>query len=96
MGCDWWWRVFGERNCRLLDALKQWLQGGDGLRFVVPCYCGMQVQIARRLRVAARWSWVAIGGDVLQNGRRLITVGSRWSWVASGCAVLLGNASADC
>ena len=25
-----------------------------------------------------------------------ITVGSRWSWVASGCAVLLGNATADC
>ena len=32
----------------------------------------------------------------LQIARRLITVGSRWSWVVSGCAVLLGNATADC
>ena len=28
MGCDYWCGVFGECNCRLLDALKRWLQGG--------------------------------------------------------------------
>ena len=33
---------------------------------VALCYWGMQLQIARRLiMVAARWSWVAIGGAVL-------------------------------
>ena len=66
MGCDWWCRVSGECNCRLLDALSRWAQGGHGLRLVVPCYWGMQLQIARRLKpVVSRWSWVAIGGAVL-------------------------------
>ena len=66
MGCDWWCRVIGECNCRLLDALSRWAQGGHGLRLVVPCYWGMQLQIARRLiTVGSRWSWVAIGGAVL-------------------------------
>ena len=61
MGCDWWWRVIGEYNCRLLDALERWSQGGHGLRLVVACYWGMQLQIARRLvTVASRWSWVAM------------------------------------
>ena len=49
MGCDWWCRVIGECNCRLLDALSRWAQGGHGLQLVVPCYWGMQLQIARRL-----------------------------------------------
>ena len=32
----------------------------------MPCYWGMQLQIARRLiTVASRWSWVASGGAVL-------------------------------
>ena len=42
------------------------MQGVFGLRVVVPCYWGMQLQIARRLiTVASRWSWVAMGGAVL-------------------------------
>ena len=66
MGCDWWRRVIGECSCRLLDVLSRWAQGGHGLRLVVACYWGMPLQIARRLiMVAARWSWVAIGGAVL-------------------------------
>ena len=43
-------RVIGECNCRLLDALSRWAQGGHGLRVVAPCYWGMQ--------------WVASGGAV--------------------------------
>ena len=31
-----------------------------------PCYCGMQLQIARRrAMVGSRWPWVADGGAVL-------------------------------
>ena len=29
-------------NCRFLDALLWWSQGGYGLRLVAPCYQGMQ------------------------------------------------------
>ena len=58
--------IIGDCNCRLLDALQRWLQGAHGLLVVALCYWGMQLQIARRLiMVAARWSWVAIGGAVL-------------------------------
>ena len=30
LGSDWCWCVIGERNCRLLDALERWVQGGAG------------------------------------------------------------------
>ena len=42
------------------------MQGGAGERLVLPCYWGMQLQIARRLiTVGARVRWVAIGAAVL-------------------------------
>ena len=42
------------------------LQDGPGLRLVVPCYQGMQLQIARRLKtVVSRCSWVVSGCAVL-------------------------------
>ena len=50
MGCEWLRCVIGECNCRLLDALSRWAQGGHGLRVVAPCYWGRQ--------------WVASGGAV--------------------------------
>ena len=41
--------TIGEGNCRLLDALYWWAQGGHGSRVVALCYWGKQLQIARRL-----------------------------------------------
>ena len=38
--------IIGGSNCKLLDALQQWAQGGNGLQMVAPCYWGMQLQIA--------------------------------------------------
>ena len=66
MGCEWWRCVIGECNCRLLDALEWWSQGGHGWQMVALCYWKMQLQIARRfITVVSRWSWVASGGAVL-------------------------------
>ena len=68
----------------------------------VPCYWGMQLQIARRLvMVGSRRQWVAMvvpcyWGMQLQIARRLVLVGSRRQWVADGGAVFLGNAIEDC
>ena len=31
LGCRWWRRVSGKCRCRILDALKLWVQDGSGL-----------------------------------------------------------------
>ena len=50
MGCKWWRRVIGECNCKLLDALQWWAQGGNGLRVVVPSYWGMNCRLLDALQ----------------------------------------------
>ena len=82
MGCDGWWSVIGECNCRLLDALQWWVQGGNGLPVVALCYWapGIEVQNARRLlMVVLRWSWVASGCAVILRNA------SADCWVVVGC-----------
>ena len=37
MGCKWLRCIIEECNCRFLGALQWWVQGGHGLRGVVPC-----------------------------------------------------------
>ena len=41
--------IIGECNCRLLEALKWWTQGGHGWQMVAPYDWGMQLHIARGL-----------------------------------------------
>ena len=56
----------GKCNCRLLDALQRWVEGGTGLQVAAPCCWG----IARRvITVGSRCHWWRRAG--------LITVGSR-------------------
>ena len=57
--------TIGECNCRLLDALERWAEGGNGLRMAAPCFWGMPLQTARRIiMVGSRWGRDADGDAV--------------------------------